>query len=88
MAEEALEGTPEIKTDWRPVPTIFAEAPLGHSFVAGVSRIVMGEVAFNEEPGATVPKYQPVFTWAIPDAAIPNMISYLQAIVDRQNGNG
>ena len=85
MDEVATEGGIEIA--WRPVPTVLAEVPLGHSYLAGLTRIVMGEVAFNEAPGASKPKYQPVFTWAIPDEAIPGVIAYLQHIVDQQNGN-
>lgn len=88
MAEEAIEGHPFFKTEWRPHPTVFADVALGHSHAAGVTRVVMGEVAFNEEPGATTPKYQPVFTLAIPTMAIPGLIAYLQEVVDGQNGNG
>ena len=88
MAEEAIEGPPPIRTEWRHHHTVFAEVPLGHSHAAGVTRLVMGEIAFNEEPGATLPKYQPVFTLAIPNAAIPSLIAYLQDIVEKQNGNG
>lgn len=51
---------PQIRTDWtNRVPTHLVDGVLGHSVANGVYRVIFGEVAFNEEPGAMMPKYQP-----------------------------
>lgn len=80
MTDVEQDQVPGFEITWREVSTIFAESPLGYAHANGVARIVMGEINFNEQPGADRPKFRPVFNLALPLTALPVMIDYLQGI--------
>jgi len=70
----------QMATAWRETPTIFAEMVIGHAHAAGIARVVLGEVSFNPEPGATLPLIRPVLNLTIPVISIPSLIASLTEI--------
>lgn len=88
MGVSKVEQAPaNLRTDWRDVPTIVGEFVVGHAYAGGATRLLLGELLFNEDENATMPKIRPTVNLLIPNVAIPVLIAELQSALDKQNGD-
>lgn len=72
----------QMRMDFREVPTLFVDFALSYSLGGEVARIMLGELIYDHNDGAVMPRGRAVANLAVPLAAIPSFIALLQQIRD------